>query len=196
MEPPRQGLPLIVKLGSLLLGGFLLVCAGLAIADGVGDRRHVADCRSHDRGADVFARLRDPYGALPLRAGEQAEELRDVPAPLRDDYTVRALVRGRHGAGTGYYLAVGDDAAQAADYVRGFREGARDEHARLHPITLGGHAATVVDYPGDTGVAVGGVLRCGGLIVTAADEATARRFWSLLVAPAPPALGAPRTTDA
>jgi hypothetical protein len=200
MEPKRQRLPLIVMLGSLVAGGFLVIVFGLAVVgavigedDEATTLRRDADACAERNGGDPYSRLRDPYAAIALSPAEAADELGDVPAGLRELYDLRDLYREQKVLGTGYFMALGDDREQAEDWLEGFREGAVEEHATLRPVTLSGHEAMIVDYPKGAGVA--GMLECGGLLVVAGDERTARRFWSILAAP-PPDDHAPPTSDA
>jgi hypothetical protein len=135
-------------------------------------------------GSDPWARLRAPYAAWPFSAVEAREEPTDVPRRYLHLLTRRLLMNGRWGNGTGYFVASGDAPAYARRYVREFRAGTLAHHAVVRPITLRGHAAFTVQWPGDREpTAIGGMLRCGGLVLVADDTRQARAMWTQMAAP-------------
>ena len=172
----------------VVAGALVVAAAALAlIAAAAGERGRQSFTRDAVCAAareDPFTRLRAPYDAWPISAVEAQEEPTDVPRRYLHLLTRRLLMNGRWGNGTGYFVASGDAPAYARRYIREFRAGTRAHHAVVRPITLRGHAAFTVQWPGDREpTAIGGMLLCGGLVLVADDTRQARAMWTQMAAP-------------
>jgi hypothetical protein len=183
----------IVKFGVLAFCGLVALTIVLGVIGAIAgddDARKDAAVRKlvsngqecATRNGDLFVRLEDPYYAIEPDAELRATVRDGLPPALRDAYSLKVIRRGQREAGRAIFVAIGDDAGNRRDFMKGARESAADHGATPHVRRLAG--TDVITYvltaQGTRLAGVTGLVPCGGLEVIAPDVATGQRVWAAL----------------